>query len=134
MQLKMDFIRGSFYLLGETRKCNRLPQNPKQDLVYKEAESNYHFKLITTVFWSTSHCKQHHIQNNNYTVCISNIKYQELSAHKANIRNKKKKEGNSPYQWGFTQQFTATHKVANGHVEVGVATAPVGNLCEGVGG
>lgn len=34
------------------------------------------------------------------------------------------------YQWSFTQQLATPYKIANGHVEVGVAAAPVGNLCE----
>jgi len=36
-------------------------------------------------------------------------------------------------QRGLAEQLAAAHEVADGHVEVGVATAPVGDLGEGVG-
>lgn len=38
------------------------------------------------------------------------------------------------HQRRFTQQLAASHQVSDGDVEVGVATAPVGDLGEGVGG
>ena len=34
---------------------------------------------------------------------------------------------------GLAQQLGAAHQVADGHVEVGVPTGPVGDACEGVG-
>lgn len=36
------------------------------------------------------------------------------------------------YQGGLTKQLASSHQVANGYVEIGVATAPVGDLGEGV--
>lgn len=38
------------------------------------------------------------------------------------------------HQWGLTQQFASSDQVADGDVEVGVPTAPVGDLGEGMGG
>ena len=38
------------------------------------------------------------------------------------------------HQRSLTQQLTASDQVAYGDVKVGVATAPVGDLSEGVGG
>ena len=38
------------------------------------------------------------------------------------------------YERSFAEELAATDQVANGHVEVGVATAPVGDLGEWVGG
>ncbi len=38
------------------------------------------------------------------------------------------------HQRGLTQQFASSDQVADGDVEVGVPTAPVGDLGEGVGG
>lgn len=38
------------------------------------------------------------------------------------------------YQRSLTQQFASSDQVADGDVEVGVPTAPVGDLGEGVGG
>ena len=35
---------------------------------------------------------------------------------------------------GLTEKLGTSHQVANSHVEVSVATAPVGDLGEGVGG
>lgn len=36
------------------------------------------------------------------------------------------------YQGGLTEQLASSHQVANGYVEVRVATAPVGDLGEGM--
>lgn len=38
------------------------------------------------------------------------------------------------HQWSFTKQFASSDQIANGDVKVGVSAAPVGDLCEGVGG
>lgn len=38
------------------------------------------------------------------------------------------------HQRGFTKQFASSDQIANGDMKVGVSTAPVGDLCEGVGG
>ena len=38
------------------------------------------------------------------------------------------------YERGFTQQLTASDQVTNSHMEIGVATTPVGNLGEWVCG
>lgn len=38
------------------------------------------------------------------------------------------------HQRGFTKQFASSDQVADGDMKVGVSTAPVGDLCEGVGG
>ena len=38
------------------------------------------------------------------------------------------------YEGGFTQQLTASDQVTNGHMEIGVATTPIGNLGEWVCG
>lgn len=40
----------------------------------------------------------------------------------------------SIYQLCFTEEFASSDQVANCHVEVTVATAPVGYLCERMGG
>lgn len=39
---------------------------------------------------------------------------------------------NTSYQGGLTEQLASSHQVANGYVEIRVATAPVGDLGEGV--
>lgn len=41
-------------------------------------------------------------------------------------------ENNTSYQGGLTEQLASSHQVANGYVEIRVATAPVGDLGEGV--
>lgn len=38
----------------------------------------------------------------------------------------------APYQGGLAEELASSHQVANGYMEVGVATAPVGDLGEGV--
>lgn len=38
------------------------------------------------------------------------------------------------HQRGFTKQFASSDQIANGDMKVGVSAAPVGDLCEGVGG
>ena len=40
---------------------------------------------------------------------------------------------NRIYQGGLTQQLAAADQVTDGDMEVGVSTAPVGDLGEGVG-
>lgn len=38
------------------------------------------------------------------------------------------------HQRGFTKQFASSDQISNGDMKVGVPAAPVGDLCEGVGG
>lgn len=38
------------------------------------------------------------------------------------------------HQWGLAQQFAPSDQVSDGDVEIRVATAPVGDLSEGVSG
>lgn len=38
----------------------------------------------------------------------------------------------APYQGGLAEQLASSHQVADGNMEVRVATAPIGDLGEGV--
>ena len=52
------------------------------------------------------------------------LKYKRLSEVEKSVTD----------QGGFTEELAAAHQIADGHVKVGVATAPVGDLCEWMSG
>ena len=85
-----------------------------------------------------SHCSRQQVFSCFYlSICSCNLRpcyHLELSYYCENFFHLRIVCVAATHQWGLTQQFASSDQVADGDVEVGVPTAPVGDLGEGMGG
>ena len=95
-------------------------------------------RFVVCSLWSTSNwctrsadhpsCNPANLSSNDQLLRHTHVHVQDKISPTFEHCISSKNEFLLSYQRCFTQQLAATHKIANGHVEVGVTTAPVGNL------